>query len=68
MILFQGLEDRVVPPRVSREVVDALSKRGVEFEYVEYTDEGHGFRRSETNIDAIEKETRFFQRFLGTGR
>jgi poly(3-hydroxybutyrate) depolymerase len=66
MILFQGLEDRVVPPRVSREVVAMLSERGIEYEYVEYSGEGHGFRSSKTNIDAIEKETRFYQRFLGT--
>lgn len=65
MILFQGLDDRVVPPRLSREVADALTERNIQHEYVEYAGEGHGFRKSETNIDAIEKETRFYRRVLG---
>ena len=65
MILFQGLEDRVVPPQVSREVVSMLAARNIDHEYVEYPGEGHGFRKSETNIDAIEKETRFYRRILG---
>ena len=65
MILFQGLEDLVVPPDVSREVVTALAARNIEHEYVEYPGEGHGFRKSETNIDAIQRETRFYRRILG---
>ena len=67
MILFQGQEDRVVPPQVSREVVNLLAARNIDHEYVEYPGEGHGFRKSETNIDAIEKETRFYRRILGIG-
>ena len=65
MILFQGLEDFVVPPDVSREVVSELAKRNIDHEYVEYPGEGHGFRKSETNIDAIQRETRFYRRILG---
>ncbi|MDJ0958009.1 MAG: prolyl oligopeptidase family serine peptidase [Arenicellales bacterium] len=65
MILFQGLEDLVVPPDVSREVVRALVARNIDHEYVEYPGEGHGFRKSETNIDAIQRETRFYRRILG---
>lgn len=68
MILFQGLEDRVVPPRVSREVADILAARNIEHEYVEYPGEGHGFRKSETNIDAIRKETEFYRRVLRASR
>ena len=44
-----------------------LAARNIDHEYVEYPGEGHGFRKSETNIDAIEKETRFYRRILGIG-
>lgn len=63
-ILFQGLDDPVVPPDLSREVVDVLAAHNIDHEYVEYPGEGHGFRKSETNIDALQKETLFYQRIL----
>jgi dipeptidyl aminopeptidase/acylaminoacyl peptidase len=60
MILFQGADDKIVPPQVSREMVRVLRDHGVPHEYVEYPGEGHGFRRAETNIDALTRETKFF--------
>jgi len=60
MILFQGEDDKVVPPAVSREVVETLKRNGVYHEYIEYPAEGHGFRRSETRIDALQRESKFF--------
>ncbi len=60
MILFQGEDDKVVPPAVSREVVATLKQNDVYHEYVEYSGEGHGFRRSETRIDALRRESKFF--------
>ena len=68
MILFQGLDDPIVPPDLSREVVEVLANHNIDHEYVEYRGEGHGFRKSETNIDALQKETRFYQRILATRR
>lgn len=65
MILFQGLDDLVVPPGVAQEVVEVLAAHNIEHEYVEYPGEGHGFRKSETNIDALQRETHFYQRILG---
>ncbi len=60
MILFQGEDDKVVPPAVSREVVDTLKQNGVHHDYAEYKGEGHGFRRSDTRIDALQRESKFF--------
>lgn len=65
MILFQGLDDAVVPPSLSREVVAVLTAHNVDHEYVEYPGEGHGFRNSETQLDALSRETRFYRRVLG---
>jgi dipeptidyl aminopeptidase/acylaminoacyl peptidase len=60
MIIFQGLEDKVVPPPVSREIVAALEEKGITHQYVEYEGEGHGFRSKETRIDALSREAAFF--------
>ena len=60
VILFQGLEDNIVPPEVSREVARLLESRGIQHDYVEYPGEGHGFRRTATRTDALSRETTFF--------
>ncbi len=64
MILFQGAEDKIVPPEVSREIADILREKGVKSEYVEYEGEGHGFRRKDTKIDALTREAAFFRQVL----
>lgn len=64
LIMFQGLRDKVVPPKVTREVVALLEERGICHDYVEYEHEGHGFRALETKIDSLRRETRFFTELL----
>ncbi|MEM7196049.1 MAG: prolyl oligopeptidase family serine peptidase [Pseudomonadota bacterium] len=64
VILFQGLQDKIVPPEVSREVVSALQTRGVTHEYHEYENEGHGFRNAEVKIDSLTREVVFFRSLL----
>lgn len=58
-LLLQGSEDAVVPPAQSEAIRDALARRGVPHAYVLYEGEGHGFRREETMIDALQKELAF---------
>ncbi|HBY99107.1 MAG TPA: peptidase [Chloroflexi bacterium] len=65
MILFQGLDDKVVPPNQSRFIVDALRRRGVPVVYVEFEGEAHGFRRFETNVHTLQAELAFFGHVLG---
>jgi dipeptidyl aminopeptidase/acylaminoacyl peptidase len=67
VILFQGLDDKVVPPEQSRLIVDRLKQRGIDVEYREFAGEGHGFRRSETIIAVLETELAFLQRVLKLG-
>ncbi len=64
LILFQGLDDKVVPPDVSREMVDTLAANGIKHDYIEYSGEGHGFRKAETRIDALQREMDFYQTIL----
>lgn len=65
LIVFQGLEDEIVPPNQSEMVVDALQAKGVTVEYHAFEGEQHGFRRSETVIAVLEAELAFYGRVLG---
>ncbi len=64
LILFQGLDDKVVPPEQSRLIAGELRKRGVEVAYHEFAGEAHGFRRAETIIAVLEAELAFLRRAL----
>jgi dipeptidyl aminopeptidase/acylaminoacyl peptidase len=64
VILFQGLDDKVVPPEQSRLIVDKLTKRGVDVAYHEFAGEAHGFRRAETIVAVLEAELAFLRRAL----
>lgn len=65
VLLLQGADDPVVPPRQAEAIRDALAARGVPHAYVLYPGEGHGFRRRETTIDVLEKELAFLGRVFG---
>jgi dipeptidyl aminopeptidase/acylaminoacyl peptidase len=64
LILFQGLEDKVVPPNQSRMMADAVRAKGLPVEYLTFEGEQHGFRRAETIVAALEAELAFYQRVL----
>jgi dipeptidyl aminopeptidase/acylaminoacyl peptidase len=66
VIIFQGLEDAVVPPAQAELIVEALKKRGIEHEYHAYEGEGHGFRKAETIINAMNAELAFYRRVLSS--
>ena len=61
MIIFQGSDDKIVTPDCSREVAEALKKRGIPYEYVEYKGESHGFRTKKNNVDSLSKEFSFYR-------
>jgi dipeptidyl aminopeptidase/acylaminoacyl peptidase len=65
VILFQGLEDEVVPPSQAEAMVAALSANGVPHAYLAFEGEQHGFRRAETEIRCLEAELYFYGRILG---
>jgi dipeptidyl aminopeptidase/acylaminoacyl peptidase len=65
LILFQGLEDVVVPPSQSQLIYDALRDRGVPVAYMAFPGEQHGFRMAETVITVMDAELRFYGRVLG---
>ncbi len=65
IILFQGLEDAVVPPRQAETMVEALRAKGVPFAYVAYEGEQHGFRQAANIKRSAEAELYFYSRVLG---
>lgn len=65
VIFFQGLDDKVVPPRQSRDMVETLRKGGVPVAYREFEGEGHGFRKADTIIEVLGAEYAFYARILG---
>jgi dipeptidyl aminopeptidase/acylaminoacyl peptidase len=60
LILFQGLEDKVVPPNQSALMADAVRKKGLPVAYVTFEGEQHGFRKAENIARALEAELYFY--------
>ena len=65
VILFQGLEDRVVPPRQAEVMAAALRGRGVPVAHLTFPGEGHGFRRAENIARTLEAELSFYGQVFG---
>lgn len=65
MLLLQGADDEVVPPAQAEAIRHALTAGGVPHAYVLYDGEGHGFRRAETVIHALETELAFLGAAFG---
>ena len=65
MILFQGLEDAVVPPDQAESMAEALRAKRVPFAYVAYEGEQHGFRQAKSIVRTAEGELSFYAQVLG---
>ena len=64
-MLFQGLEDEIVPPNQAEAMMDAMREKGLPSAYVPFEGEQHGFRRSENIKRALEAELYFYSRVFG---
>jgi dipeptidyl aminopeptidase/acylaminoacyl peptidase len=65
LILFQGLEDAIVPPAQSELMFQALRERGVPVAYLAFEGEQHGFRQAATIVAVAEAELAFYLRVFG---
>jgi dipeptidyl aminopeptidase/acylaminoacyl peptidase len=65
VILFQGLEDKIVPPNQAEVIVDALRKKGLPVAYVPFEGEQHGFRIAKNIKRALEGELYFYSKVFG---
>ena len=65
IIFFQGLDDKVVLPDQSQQMVAAMKKKGLPVEYLEFAGESHGFRQAATIQQTLAAELAFYARVLG---
>jgi len=65
LILFQGLEDQVVPPAQSRRMFETVRAKGLPVAYLAFEGEQHGFRRAENIKRALDAELYFYSRVFG---
>jgi dipeptidyl aminopeptidase/acylaminoacyl peptidase len=65
LILFQGLEDKVVPPNQAEKMFDAVKAKGLPVAYVAFEGEQHGFRRSENIKQVLDNELYFYAKIFG---
>ena len=65
LILFQGLEDKVVPPNQAEMMAEAVRRKGLPVAYVAFAGEQHGFRKAENIIRALESELYFYGAVFG---
>ena len=67
-ILFHGADDSVVNAQQSYRIHDALQKSDIKTKYIEFREEGHGFRIENNIICAIELEYAFLAESLGINK
>jgi dipeptidyl aminopeptidase/acylaminoacyl peptidase len=65
LAVFQGDEDRVVPPEQAEMMVAALREKGVPHAYRLFAGEQHGFRKAENIRAALDGELSFYAQILG---
>jgi len=65
VVLFQGLEDVIVPPSQAEAFVDACKKKNLPYAYVAFEGEQHGWRKDSTIKRALEGELYFLSRVFG---
>jgi len=65
MILFQGLEDKVVPPDQAEMMFEAVRAKGLPVAYLPFEGEQHGFRRAENIKRALDAELYFYAKVFG---
>ncbi|ETX04100.1 MAG: peptidase [Candidatus Entotheonella gemina] len=64
LILFQGLEDQVVPPNQAEMMAQALRDKGLPVAYVPFEGEQHGLRRAENIKRALDGELYFYSQIF----
>ncbi|MFG2353130.1 prolyl oligopeptidase family serine peptidase [Streptomyces sp. NPDC048521] len=64
-LLLQGLDDVICPPAQCERFLARIEGRGVPHAYLTFAGEGHGFRRAETMIRALEAELSLYAQVFG---
>ncbi len=64
MILFQGLEDKVVPPDQSQKMFEAVRAKELPVAYIAYPGEQHGFRQAQNIKHSLDSELYFYSKIF----
>ena len=64
IILFQGVEDKIVPQNQADRMYEAILSKGIPVSYLLFEGEQHGFRRPESIKRALEAELYFYSRIF----
>ncbi|WP_336322043.1 prolyl oligopeptidase family serine peptidase [Streptomyces lavendofoliae] len=67
-LLLQGLDDVICPPAQSERFLAAVAGRGIPHAYIAFEGEGHGFRRADTVVRALEAELSLYAKVFGITR
>ena len=62
ILLLHGKKDERTPFKGAQEMVSAMKKAGLDFEYKYYNKEGHGNRKMENRIDEWQRVAKFLER------
>ncbi len=65
LILFQGLEDQIVPPDQAETMFNAVRDKGLPTAYLPFAGEQHGFRQAKNIKRALDAQLYFFSRIFG---
>ena len=65
LLIAQGANDPRVKQAESEQIVAALADAGIEYEYMLFPDEGHGFAKPENRLKFYAAAERFLARYLG---
>jgi len=65
LLIAQGANDPRVKQAESEQIVAALKKAGIDYEYLLFPDEGHGFAKPENRLTFYAAAERFLARHLG---
>jgi dipeptidyl aminopeptidase/acylaminoacyl peptidase len=64
IILFQGLDDKVVPPNQAEMMLAAMREKKLPVAYIAFEGEGHGFRKAENIKRSLDAELYFYARIF----
>jgi len=65
LLIAQGANDPRVKQAESEQIVAALQKAGIEYDYMLFEDEGHGFAKPENRLKFFGAADKFLARYLG---
>jgi dipeptidyl aminopeptidase/acylaminoacyl peptidase len=65
MLIAQGANDPRVKQAESEQIVEAMKQKGINYEYMLFPDEGHGFAKPENRLKFYAAAEHFLARHLG---